>query len=136
VVGPVRYPPPKAPLQLWEPNVPGNLVHQEAERGCRRLACALSHSPPRATVCVCAQESEGLDAGYTNDSNPFGDTNLTERFVWHKKLEKQITEGVDLKELGVKAEKGRQEQRLVRFPRRTSQSNHFVRGEGRMTSVE
>jgi len=56
-----------------------------------------------------------VDAGYTNDSNPFGDTNLTERFVWHKKLEKQITDGVDLKELGVKAEKSRQEQRLVRL---------------------
>lgn len=26
--------------------------------------------------------------GYTNDSNPFGDTNLHQQFVWKKKVEK------------------------------------------------
>ena len=36
------------------------------------------------------------------------------RFVWHKKLEKQIASGVDVKELGIKAEKKKHEQRLVR----------------------
>lgn len=53
-------------------------------------------------------------AGYTNEDNPFGDNNITERFVWHKKLEKQISEGVDPRELGVRAEKRKQEDRLVR----------------------
>ncbi len=27
--------------------------------------------------------------GYTNDSNPFGDSNLTEKFVWKLKNEKE-----------------------------------------------
>ena len=52
--------------------------------------------------------------GYTDQDNPFGDSNVTERFVWSKKLEKQIQSGVDVKDLGAKAEKRRQEERLVR----------------------
>ncbi|CAN0491547.1 unnamed protein product, partial [Discosporangium mesarthrocarpum] len=28
---------------------------------------------------------------YTNDVNPFGDSNLTEQFVWKKKAEKEGT---------------------------------------------
>lgn len=71
-------------------------------------------------------------AGYTNETNPFGDANLTQRcaarrlppspcspsrsFVWHKKLEKQILEGVDPKELGLKAERQRQSEREARPP--------------------
>ena len=51
--------------------------------------------------------------GYTDQDNPFGDSNVTERFVWGKKLEKQIQSGVDVKDLGAKAEKRRQEERLV-----------------------
>ncbi|CAN0379299.1 unnamed protein product, partial [Ectocarpus sp. 13 AM-2016] len=30
-------------------------------------------------------------ARYTNDINPFGDSNLTEQFVWGKKKEKEGT---------------------------------------------
>mmetsp|Transcript_35503 Transcript_35503/g.68061 ORF Transcript_35503/g.68061 Transcript_35503/m.68061 type:complete len:669 (-) Transcript_35503:338-2344(-) len=56
-------------------------------------------------------------AGYTNEDNPFGDNNITERFVWHKKLEKQISEGVDPRELGVRAEKRKQEDRLKEIER-------------------
>ena len=52
-------------------------------------------------------------AGYTNTENPFGDANLTERFVWRKKIEKQIIEGADVKDLGLKAERARQTERLV-----------------------
>ena len=52
--------------------------------------------------------------GYTNQDNPFGDSNVSERFVWGKKLEKQIQSGVDVKELTARAEKRRQEERLVR----------------------
>ena len=51
--------------------------------------------------------------GYTDQDNPFGDSNVTERFVWGKKLEKQIQSGVNVKDLGAKAEKRRQEERLV-----------------------
>jgi hypothetical protein len=34
--------------------------------------------------------------------------------VWHKKLEKQISSGVSMKDIGLRAEKQKQEQRLVR----------------------
>jgi hypothetical protein len=34
--------------------------------------------------------------------------------VWHKKLEKQIIDGADVRELGLKAERQRQKERLVR----------------------
>jgi hypothetical protein len=36
--------------------------------------------------------------GYTNESNPFGDSNLTEKFVWKLKNEKE-------EKLGIKGEK-------------------------------
>ena len=29
--------------------------------------------------------------GYTNDTNPFGDSNLLKPFVWGKKIEKEKT---------------------------------------------
>ncbi|XP_031404891.1 cactin-like [Punica granatum] len=41
-------------------------------------------------------------AGYLNTSNPFGDSNLNERFVWKKKMERDI-----------EAEKKRQKQRMA-----------------------
>ncbi|TXG46776.1 hypothetical protein EZV62_026070 [Acer yangbiense] len=46
-------------------------------------------------------------SGYSNDSNPFGDSNLKERFVWRKKIERDVTQGVDML-FSVKAEKKRQ----------------------------
>ena len=55
---------------------------------------------------------QGEIAGYTDAENPFGDANLTERFVWHKRIEKSIMKGVDVKELGVKAERERHKERL------------------------
>ncbi|KAK3278867.1 hypothetical protein CYMTET_13223 [Cymbomonas tetramitiformis] len=70
---------------------------QKAEKKARKLGKRL--------------QSETI-AGYSNESNPFGDTNLTERFVWHKKLEKQINDGMDIKELGLRAERKRQENRM------------------------
>eukprot|EP01065_Artemidia_motanka_P042913 TRINITY_DN5836_c0_g1_i1.p1 TRINITY_DN5836_c0_g1~~TRINITY_DN5836_c0_g1_i1.p1 ORF type:complete len:577 (+),score=220.81 TRINITY_DN5836_c0_g1_i1:68-1732(+) len=33
------------------------------------------------------------DRGYTNTSNPFGDSNLSDTFVWEKKLDRQKEEG-------------------------------------------
>ena len=46
-------------------------------------------------------------------ANPFGDDKLTERFVWRKKIEKSLMDGVDPKDLGLTAEKRRHEQRLL-----------------------
>jgi hypothetical protein len=34
--------------------------------------------------------------------------------VWHKKLEKQILDGADVRELGLKAERQRQKERMAR----------------------
>ena len=51
--------------------------------------------------------------GYTDQDNPFGDSKVNERFVWGKKIEKQIQSGVDLKDLTAKAEKRKQDERLV-----------------------
>jgi len=60
------------------------------------------------------KHADGSAHGYTNDANPFGDTNVSERFVWGKKLEKQLREGADVREMTSKAEKQRQEDRFVR----------------------
>lgn len=56
----------------------------------------------------------GID--YTNEDNPFGDANLTERFVWGKKIEKEIVSGRDVRDMTAKAEARRQAERLVRGP--------------------
>ncbi|KAK4395980.1 Cactin [Sesamum angolense] len=54
-------------------------------------------------------------SGYSNDSNPFGDSNLNEKFVWRKKIERDVTQGVPLDEFSIKAEKKRQRERMVPF---------------------
>lgn len=38
-------------------------------------------------------EPEDAPLGYTDEANPFGDTNLSERFLWKKKTEKLKAEG-------------------------------------------
>ncbi|KAK0579013.1 hypothetical protein LWI29_019686 [Acer saccharum] len=52
--------------------------------------------------------------GYSNDSNPFGDSNLKERFVWRKKIERDVTQGVDIL-FSVKAEKRRRRESIAEF---------------------
>ncbi|KAJ7972291.1 cactin [Quillaja saponaria] len=52
-------------------------------------------------------------SGYSNDSNPFGDSNLNEKFVWRKKIERDVTQGVSLDMFSVKAEKKRQRERMA-----------------------
>ncbi|XP_027150517.1 cactin-like [Coffea eugenioides] len=52
-------------------------------------------------------------SGYGNDSNPFGDSNLNERFVWRKKIEQDITQGMPLETFSLKAEKKRQRERMA-----------------------
>lgn len=40
-------------------------------------------------------KTKGLEAfGYSNESNPFGDSNLGDHFVWKKKLEKEVDVGL------------------------------------------
>lgn len=52
-------------------------------------------------------------SGYSNDSNPFGDANLNEKFVWRKKIERDVSQGVPLDMFSVKAEKKRQRERMA-----------------------
>ncbi|KAG8377161.1 hypothetical protein BUALT_Bualt09G0139700 [Buddleja alternifolia] len=52
-------------------------------------------------------------SGYSNDSNPFGDSNLNEKFVWRKKIERDVSQGVPLDEFSTKAEKKRQRERMA-----------------------
>ncbi|XP_020257548.1 cactin isoform X1 [Asparagus officinalis] len=51
-------------------------------------------------------------SGYSNDSNPFGDSNLGETFVWRKKIERDVVQGREL-DISVKAEKKRQKERMA-----------------------
>ncbi|KAG0466213.1 hypothetical protein HPP92_017793 [Vanilla planifolia] len=51
-------------------------------------------------------------SGYSNDSNPFGDPNLTEKFVWRKKIERDISQGVAV-DMSISAEKKRQRERMA-----------------------
>ncbi|EFJ36880.1 hypothetical protein SELMODRAFT_403675 [Selaginella moellendorffii] len=54
-----------------------------------------------------------LVSGYSDDSNPFGDSNLTEKFVWRKKIERDIAnKALNLKDISVKAERVRQEEQM------------------------
>ena len=41
---------------------------------------------------------------------------MTQRFVWGKKIEKQLQEGADVRDLTARAERERQVERLVRAP--------------------
>ncbi|KAJ8754214.1 hypothetical protein K2173_002114 [Erythroxylum novogranatense] len=52
-------------------------------------------------------------SGYSNDSNPFGDSNLNEKFVWRKKIERDVVQGAPLDIFSVKAEKQRQRERMA-----------------------
>ncbi|GAB2300639.1 hypothetical protein Dimus_034674 [Dionaea muscipula] len=52
-------------------------------------------------------------SGYSNDSNPFQDGNLTEKFVWRKKIERDVAQGVPLETFTLKAEKKRQKERMA-----------------------
>ncbi|KAK3149043.1 hypothetical protein QOZ80_3AG0212200 [Eleusine coracana subsp. coracana] len=51
-------------------------------------------------------------SGYSNDSNPFGDPNLTENFVWRKKIERDVSQGQKV-DISVKSEKKKQQERMA-----------------------
>ncbi|XP_043699946.1 cactin-like [Telopea speciosissima] len=52
-------------------------------------------------------------SGYSNDSNPFGDSNLNEKFVWRKKIERDVVQGLPLEMYSVKSEKKKQRGRMA-----------------------
>lgn len=68
--------------------------HEETpeERRARRLAKKLEKQRRREM----APEAEvAREMGYTNDSNPFGDANLQDKFVWKAKHQKLRESGID-----------------------------------------
>lgn len=50
--------------------------------------------------------------GYTNEDNPFGDVNLSQKFVWMKKREQEAKSGLTLAER-LKLEKERKNETMV-----------------------
>ncbi|XP_058098061.1 splicing factor Cactin-like isoform X2 [Magnolia sinica] len=52
-------------------------------------------------------------SGYSNDSNPFGDSNLNEKFFWRKKIERDVGQGLTVEQISVKAEKKKQKERMA-----------------------
>ncbi|KAG8363508.1 hypothetical protein BUALT_Bualt19G0029600 [Buddleja alternifolia] len=69
----------------------------------------------KATKVAKKLKSQTLITGYSNDSNPFGDSNLNEKIVWRKKIERDVSQGVPLDEFSIKAEKKRQRERMAEF---------------------
>nr|XP_043634011.1 cactin-like [Erigeron canadensis] len=62
---------------------------------------------------VAKKLKEPIVHGYANDSNPFGDSSLNEKFVWDKKIARDVIQGVPLDTFSVKAEKKRQQERMA-----------------------
>jgi hypothetical protein len=50
---------------------------------------------------------------FTNQNNPFGDSKLSEKFVWRKKVEKLKKMGISEKKMSKDAKKAIEEERLV-----------------------
>lgn len=63
---------------------------------------------PAVTVAMPLQAKK-LEKDLRGEDGP----DAEQKFVWGKKIEKQIQEGQDLRELGPEAEKRRHEERLV-----------------------
>ncbi|OUM57783.1 hypothetical protein PIROE2DRAFT_17119 [Piromyces sp. E2] len=59
---------------------------------------------------IAAQMTASL--GYTNADNPFGDSNLTQKFVWQKKREQEAKQGITATER-LKIEKARHEETMM-----------------------
>ncbi|KAK9733408.1 hypothetical protein RND81_04G066400 [Saponaria officinalis] len=94
----------------------------ESSDGGRRSKKAVSEEEIREYLAKKAQKKAmrvakklkmSTVSGYSNESNPFGDANLNEKFVWRKKIEKAVSTGVTLDEFTVKAEKRRQKERMA-----------------------
>ncbi|MED6182126.1 hypothetical protein PIB30_025679 [Stylosanthes scabra] len=77
------------------------------------IAQYLAKKAQRKALKVAKKLKTNTVSGYSNDSNPFGDSNLNEKFVWRKKIERDVTHGVPIDEFSVKAEKKRQRERMA-----------------------
>ncbi|CAN1353599.1 CTN [Linum perenne] len=77
------------------------------------IAAYMANKAQRKAMKVAKKLKGQTVSGYSNDSNPFGDSNLNEKFVWRKKIEKDVHQGVSLDEFSVKAEKKRQRERMA-----------------------
>mmetsp|Transcript_16090 Transcript_16090/g.41105 ORF Transcript_16090/g.41105 Transcript_16090/m.41105 type:complete len:678 (+) Transcript_16090:112-2145(+) len=86
------------------------------------------------------KKEKGAVAGYTDEENPFGDTQLSDKFVWNKKLEKQIQEGTDVREFSAAAERLRQEERVAEIEkvkkRRHEREEEKARMEEELAFIE
>uniref|UniRef100_A0A7S4IFX2 Splicing factor Cactin n=1 Tax=Vannella robusta TaxID=1487602 RepID=A0A7S4IFX2_9EUKA len=58
-------------------------------------------------------QEEELLAGYSNESNPFGDSNLTKQFVWKKKIQQDREQGKVSKK-DKKKSKGKEEKKRLK----------------------
>ncbi|KAH3732839.1 Cactin protein [Pelomyxa schiedti] len=57
-----------------------------------------------------AKKTDDTVSGYNNSSNPFGDANLREKFVWRLKIDKMKKAGVDPAKLSKKSQKSKREE--------------------------
>ena len=113
-------------FKYWEPCLMLTMMHRpHVHQPWRLFRCdPFIHSfihalcPQAKKVTRHLQKSAAGGHGYTNAENPFGDANVTQRFVWGKKIEKQLQEGADVRDLTARAERERQVERLVRAPPR------------------
>ncbi|KAI9122304.1 hypothetical protein K1719_006993 [Acacia pycnantha] len=64
----------------------------------------------RKAIKVAKKLKTHIVSGYLNDSNPFGDSKLNEKFVWKKKIERDVFQGILF---SFKSERKRQRERMV-----------------------
>lgn len=57
------------------------------------------------------KHSRSQASGYRDEDNPFGDSNLSQRFVWGKKIEKDLEAGASIKEYSASAHSRRDKER-------------------------
>ena len=57
-------------------------------------------------------QETGRVVGYDDEENPFGDENLSQAFVWHKKIEKQLEGGATERAFSAEEVRQRHEERL------------------------
>lgn len=84
--------------------------------GEEEISAYLAKKVERKAIKVAKKLKNSGGDHYSNESNPFGDSNLTERFIWRKKIERDvINQKVSLETFSVKAEKKRQRELMVEF---------------------
>ncbi|XP_014513749.1 cactin [Vigna radiata var. radiata] len=97
---------------------------ESSDRGCKKkkssrhiteeeIAQYLAKKAQKKALKVAKKLKTRTVSGYSNDANPFGDSNLNEKFVWRKKIERDIVQGVPIDAFSVKAEKMRLRERMA-----------------------